>query len=591
MMAAAPRPRRHQRSASFLDGPFAPLAVPRRSRKANFVVGGSSDEDDCPLVREVNQRARAEDHFRDFSYDAAAHASEAIPFPETPRTPREGSASSTGSSTPILLKNGRPLKPSLKARVSLSMSTPDVATMLAHAKSAPSTPRVHFPARERLESVVLFDKRASPLEVAAGDSPIASPRPYYASDDEHGSFPRLRNASFPFPAVPLQGLSAALLAKTKLKIALARSAPLHPVPRPAAHVHLAAVRLLATRLSGSILVKNISYNKRVVVRYTFDNWETTSEVTATWSSPNALADLPKADPKPFGDEETDLDVARGILVAVPTGYDRFVFNVKLDDVAPYLSARPMLLAVKFEAAGVGEWWDSCGGVNYRFEFDHVPRKDVPKEEPKITGRPRSNTSPAPLSTDATAADPPSASLLTAKLGALQGEKSEKTPERPTLKLQFPSDDTITPTPLDIGAPKLALVVPAHKPLTPPDSASSSPREIPAPLPQPSTQISTIGLPLPSPEDSPSSGRRQSSPLPSSSAVEAPAHSTTRVQDQSYADFIAKYCFAGAATTTPPPPAGPTNSFSPPAFGWGSTSHGSWGGVGFNYGSAFSGGDM
>ncbi|KAH7338892.1 putative phosphatase regulatory subunit-domain-containing protein [Rhizoctonia solani] len=697
MMATAtsPRPRRHHRSstgssfdAGSTSGAFAPLAVPRRAstststqvpprvRKAAFQVGGSSeeDEDDCPLVREVNQRARQlksdDDHFGDFSYDAAAHRAkdeatkldDSVPFPVQsptkipqplppltidttpvarcsssptlthPPKPTQvpSSASSTnsfnsGASTPIYLKNGRPLKPSLKSRVNLSLSTSDIAAMRAHAKSAPSTPRVHFPTRERLESVVLFDKRARPLEVASGDSPLASPRFY---DDALNTIPSLRirpQSSFPFPnmsprgsSTNLQGFSAALMAKTKLKIAVSRSAPLQPVPHPDTHVHLAAMRLLATRLSGSVLVKNASFNKRVTIRYTYDNWETTSEVSAAWSSPNALADLPKGDIKMFGEEETELDVARGILVPVPTGWDRFTFNIKLDDVAPYLSARSLLVAVKFEAAGVGEWWDNCGGRNYRFEFDHVPRKEkekeVKKEEPTPTtsttpkpiGRPRSNTSPAPLNSDATIADPASASLLSAKLSEVVSQ------ERPTLKLTLPSDETIKSDDAATPTPRIT-----HKPLTPPDSNTSSPRETPAELPvaQPNAQ-------LPSPEDSPSSGRRQSSPLPSPSAIDAPAHSTTNVKDQSYADFLAKYCFAGAAPS--PAPAAPAastqygaygsstsfggytspssfgtnngnNAYPTPSsaqsnFGWGS-SNTPWSSVGFNYGTSFSGADL
>ncbi|CAE7223091.1 unnamed protein product [Rhizoctonia solani] len=673
MMATATtaRPRRHHRSStgsSFdagTSGAFTPLAVPRRAttltstpprvRRAAFQVGGSSeDEDDCPLVREVNQRARQskeDDHFGDFSYDAEAHRAEAqaVPFPadspekspqplppltipeptrcsssptltNPPATHVPSSASSTnsfnsGASTPIYLKNGRPLKPSLKSRVNLSLSTPDIAAMRAHAKSAPSTPRVHFPTRERLESVVLFDKRARPLEVASGDSPCVSPRFY--EDEAIPSFRIRPQSSFPFPNMSprsstthLQGFSAALMAKTKLKIALARSAPLQPSPHPDAHVHLAAIRLLGTRLSGSVLVKNVSFNKRVSVRYTFDNWETTSEVSASWSSPNALADLPKGDLKPFGEEETELDIARGIMVPVPSGWDRFTFNIKLDDVAPYLSARSLLIAAKFEAADVGEWWDNCGGRNYRFAFDHVPRKEKEKEPvkneepattPKPVGRPRSNTSPAPLNSDATISDPASASLLSAKLTRVAST------ERPTLKLHLPStesiksDDATTPT---------AKVT--HKPLTPPDSTSSSPRESPAQLPVPKPQTQT----LPSPEDSPSSGRRETN-LPSPSAIDAPAHNTTNVKDQSYADFLAKYCFAGAPPSAPTPPAAapsssssfganpsfgayPAPSFGQPAyptpasahssFGWGS-SGAPWSSVGFNYGTSFSGGDL
>ncbi|CUA67468.1 carbohydrate binding domain-containing protein from family CBM21 [Rhizoctonia solani] len=692
------RPRRHHRSStgSSFDASsstaFAPLVVPRRAststpttpprvRRAAFQVGGSSeeDDDDCPLVREVNQRARQakldDDHFGDFSYDAEVHKAEAqasVPFPANspekttqplppltipttsvarctssptltnPPNPTQvpSSASSTnsfnsGASTPIYLKNGRPLKPSLKSRVNLSLSTPDIAAMRAHAKSAPSTPRVHFPTRERLESVVLFDKRARPLEVASGDSPLASPR-FYDEDEERGipNFRMRPQSSFPFPnmsprgsSTNLQGFSAALMAKTKLKIALSRSAPLQPVPHPEAHVHLAAMRLLATRLSGSVLVKNISFNKRVSVRYTFDNWETTSEVSGAWSSPNALADLPKGELKPFGEEESELDIARGIMVPVPTGWDRFTFNIKLDDVAPYLSARSLLIAVKFEAASVGEWWDNCGGRNYRFEFDHVPRKDkepVKKDDPtptvatpKPVGRPRSNTSPAPLNSDATVADPASASLLSAKLNEVASQ------ERPTLKLHLPSNDAIKSD--DAATPTAKAT---QKPLTPPDSTSSSPREAPAQLPAPQPKTQSQPTTLPSPEDSPSSGRRESNPLPSPSAIEAPAHSTTNVKDQSYADFLAKYCFAGAPTATPAPP--PTSRPAPPAqygasygpsassfgananpsfgaytsatssyptpasthtsFGWGSSGT-PWSSVGFNYGTSFSGGDL
>jgi hypothetical protein len=193
--------------------------------------------------------------------------------------------------------------------------------------------------------------------------------------------------------------------------------------------------------------------------------------------------------------------------------------------------------------------------------------------------------------------------------------------RPNLKLTFPSDETITSVPTDmtadlgaeLAAPKAtALGVPAAKQqvmtLTPPDSTSSSPRELPVALPPPTVPAAA----LPSPAESPAS-RRQSSPLPSPSAIDAPAHSTTNVKDQSYADFIAKYCFAGASPAPPPtrpaaPPANFGSSFGAPPpsnsswgsptpnFGWGSTApaHQSWGGgVGFQYGrstQSYSGGD-
>ncbi|QRV94823.1 phosphatase regulatory subunit domain-containing protein [Ceratobasidium sp. AG-Ba] len=109
-MTSARRERRHHRSASgssfsFSDdrGAFSPLTnLPRRARsiadvatvsppqrssstspsrqkKASFTLGSSDEDDDedCPLVREVNQRARVakltDEHFGDFSFDAEAH--------------------------------------------------------------------------------------------------------------------------------------------------------------------------------------------------------------------------------------------------------------------------------------------------------------------------------------------------------------------------------------------------------------------------------------------------------------------------------------------------------------------------------------
>jgi hypothetical protein len=456
-------------------------------------------------------------------------------------------------------------------------------------------------------------------------------------------------SSFPFPSMSprnsplgssanLAGLSAAIMAKTKLKIAVSRSAPLQPTPHRDANVHLAAVRLLGTRLSGSVLVKNLSFSKKVAIRYTFDSWETTSEVAGMWSSPDALKDLPSSDIKPFGAEETELDVARGILVPVGDGWDRFVFNIKLDDVAPYLSKRPMLMAVKFEATSVGEWWDNCGGRNYRFEFDHVPKPEAKTESPAPTmfGRPRSNTSPAPLNTDSTQTDLPSVMLLSAKLNSVVEQQSppvEARQARPNLKLSFPSDETVIPAdmtsglgaelvapvaPKPVAAPKPAAPADKKQTVTPPDSTSSSPRELPVSLPVPSV----LAANLPSPADSPAS-RKQAGQLPSPSAIEAPAHSTTNVKDQSYADFIAKYCFAGGAPAAPSSrpastgfPASTSTGFpasnygataSPnlgsntwgapkPNFGWGATppAQQSWNGVGFQYGrsaNSYSGGDL
>ena len=54
-----------------------------------------------------------------------------------------------------------------------------------------------------------------------------------------------------------------------------------PNPNPHANIHLETVTLPRTRpptLRGTVLVRNIHFEKNVVVRFTLDDWQTTSEV-------------------------------------------------------------------------------------------------------------------------------------------------------------------------------------------------------------------------------------------------------------------------------------------------------------------------
>lgn len=56
----------------------------------------------------------------------------------------------------------------------------------------------------------------------------------------------------------------------------------NPSPSPTANVFLETVTLPRTRpptLRGTVLVKNLAFEKSVAVRFTLDDWQTTSEVT------------------------------------------------------------------------------------------------------------------------------------------------------------------------------------------------------------------------------------------------------------------------------------------------------------------------
>jgi hypothetical protein len=96
-------------------------------------------------------------------------------------------------------------------------------------------------------------------------------------------------------------------------------------------------------LRGSVLVRNIAFEKWVAVRFTLDDWQTVSEVSASHAS-----HIPAGT---TGDE----------------GWDRFCFNIKLEDYRRKLEDRSFFLCVRYNANG-GEWWDSNAGQNYRISF-------------------------------------------------------------------------------------------------------------------------------------------------------------------------------------------------------------------------------
>jgi hypothetical protein len=104
---------------------------------------------------------------------------------------------------------------------------------------------------------------------------------------------------------------------------------------------------IETVLEGTLLVRNITYQKTVMVRYTLDEWETVNDVWAWYA------------------------------VAETNGWDRFKFSVSLDQ---GLENRVMWFVAKYDGQGQGnggecvEWWDNNGGRNYRVGFRKVEEK-------------------------------------------------------------------------------------------------------------------------------------------------------------------------------------------------------------------------
>jgi hypothetical protein len=117
--------------------------------------------------------------------------------------------------------------------------------------------------------------------------------------------------------------------------------PLLPRPRRPAetaalarsrHVVLEAATFAYPRLTGTVVVRHIHYEKRVFLRYTVDDWEHTRDVDAVWAEP----------------------------VHEP-GLDRFTFD--LDLTADYAVGGELRLCVGYTSGGYTHWDNRFGG-NY-----------------------------------------------------------------------------------------------------------------------------------------------------------------------------------------------------------------------------------
>ncbi|KKK19744.1 hypothetical protein P175DRAFT_0497686 [Aspergillus ochraceoroseus IBT 24754] len=100
-------------------------------------------------------------------------------------------------------------------------------------------------------------------------------------------------------------------------------------------------------LVGNVVVANLAYHKHVAARFTFDNWKTTSEVTAEYNRDRGRKHAPK------------------------DGYDHFSFNIKLDE-QTNLEKKTMFVCVRYNANGQ-EFWDNNRTRNYQVNFSKVPK--------------------------------------------------------------------------------------------------------------------------------------------------------------------------------------------------------------------------
>ncbi|KAG9000099.1 hypothetical protein FRB93_012863 [Tulasnella sp. JGI-2019a] len=351
------------------------------------------------------------------------------PRNDPPSTRKSGPlkpALKTNHSSPHLpsLAHGRaltqsaPSAPNLAKAAWLSSggSSPPGSGASTPSSAIPTTPKsVHFASeKSSLESVVLFTKSARPRSLS---NPL-EPDTETETERETGSNGGWgdwggRGGGYPFPSMPqpegvitLDGMSP-----IPAESAIGANGFGPTVPgvdaREKRMVYLETLNLPPTRpptIRGSVLVRNLAFQKRVAVRFTLDDWQTTSEVSSTFSA--SLASLPP----PFFSSASSgsssftsghsraATVSGGVPAPAPTPdrWDRFSFTIKLEDMERSLSSKKIFLVVRYTLPSQwgwesgGEWWDNNDGKNYEAGFKLVippaPKKNVAGMSSRVAGQ-------------------------------------------------------------------------------------------------------------------------------------------------------------------------------------------------------------
>lgn len=188
-------------------------------------------------------------------------------------------------------------------------------------RSEPATPTcpkyVHFDTQ--LEHVKHFLSQQRPAAVSRSGSPVET-----ETEDEP--------EAFPFPAMA-SGQAGSL----RIKLPNFPTRLNHDLDT---YLESLAMGPDGKSLRGIVRVRNLSFEKWVAVRFTLDNWQTVSEVSAEH------------------------------LESMGPMSDRFVFSIKLQDLLARIEEKTMFIAIRYTVGG-REIWDNNGGANYRVEFEKL----------------------------------------------------------------------------------------------------------------------------------------------------------------------------------------------------------------------------
>ena len=224
----------------------------------------------------------------------------------------------------IRKKSGEPLKSSLKSRPPTPRPSLSVVTNgQAPSKSEPATPH-HIRSKsvsfaDRLDHVKLFFAEQKPIAVSRDGSP---------TEDTSGTE---SEAPAPIRTVSSDAAKKRLLVMDVVNMTQRSTMDVD--------VMLEDVTLSKeATICGHVKVRNLAFHKSVAVRFTFDCWQTTSEVSAKYEQ----------------------SLAHG-------AFDRFSFVIRLHDILSKIEDKTLFMAIRYAVNG-REIWDNNGGQNYKITF-------------------------------------------------------------------------------------------------------------------------------------------------------------------------------------------------------------------------------
>ncbi|KAL1665591.1 putative phosphatase regulatory subunit-domain-containing protein [Schizophyllum commune] len=342
----------------------------------------------------------------------------------------------TNSNPQIILSNGKVLKSSLKSSSSSPSiapghqvpAAPPQHTAHMRARSAPATPsadifmstpstpstpkNVHF---ATTDAVRIFNRSARPAALSfsgpAAENDTETETESEAQGGYFGYFGAInmmkqhsaKRKPLPFPTdavAPPKPAEPEEQTHYELDTSVTSTIPSLPLPTytlpsftsgdPApphpAHernVYLESLELVSPppadpndelRINGTVVVRNLSFEKIIAVRFTLDDWNTTSEVLG--KHVESLMTLPPAlQARHWGAQAHSMKSPTRERPAAPM-WDRFSFSVRLSDYAHNLDTRVLWLVVRYSVpGGGGEWWDNNGGRDFRVAFRRVTHKE------------------------------------------------------------------------------------------------------------------------------------------------------------------------------------------------------------------------